>query len=506
MNVATLLPVMLLSIGVGWLALRIVRAILSRGPRCFAVARAVVDGGCRQRVVVVMLGGAIFYLALLAGILSGDVLVHRVQNLLTYGLGGVLLLALVLTAILGCGSLASEFEEKQIYTVTTKPIGRGSFLLGKWIGVLSINLVLLGVAGLEVHALTTLQVWGVDDPAEVERVQREVLTARIAIAPNDENDPALRARFDGYLPEYAKKNPARYQALGDEGFRDYAWNRFLEERRRIGPGKTHIYRFDGVSSGTATLVLRGRMAIPPVGGQVPVGIAIDDDEFQRHELPLDRNYEVPLPMRAHDRKIEIRIHFLDEESESALAFDPPHGIEIVQPRSGFTWNLVRALAAYTAKLGFIAALAVFGASFLSFPVATLVVALLTVIGSSSDYLISSAREPGGTLYTRERGLDQPKATSHSHGDGSHHHHHPAEDDRSLIDRTLDQVEEWGLTMAFALRKYGEISPLTTVVEGRWVERRTMVDAFGWIGLVWTGSVGVLAVVIFRRREIARVQV
>ena len=165
-----------------------------------------VDGGCRQRVVVVLLGGAILYLALLAGVLSGDVLVHRVQNLLTYGLGGVLLLSLILTAILGCGSLASEFEEKQIYTVTTKPIGRGSFLLGKWIGVLAINLVLLTVAGLEVHVLTTLQVWDVDDPSEVERVQREVLTARMAIPPNDETDPALRARFDDYLPEYAKKN------------------------------------------------------------------------------------------------------------------------------------------------------------------------------------------------------------------------------------------------------------------------------------------------------------
>ena len=214
------------------------------------------------------------------------------------------------------------------------------------------------------------------------------------------------------------------------------------------------------------------------------------------------------PLRAHERKIEIRIHFLDEEAESALAFDPPHGIEIVQPRSAFTWNLVRALAVYLAKLGFIAALAVFGASFLSFPVATLVVALLTVIASSSDYLISSSREPGGTLYSRERGLDAPKrTTTHSHGDGSHHHHHHhVVDDRSWIDRTLDQVEEWGLTMAFALRKYGEVSPLNTVVEGRWVERRTLIDAFGWIGLVWSGSVGLVAMVVFRRREIARVQV
>src|SRR5271168_4221698 len=65
------------------------------------------------------------------------------QILLTYTLGAVASLLGMATLWLSCGTLARDVEECQLQMVTVKPIARWQIWLGKWLGLLSLNAVLL---------------------------------------------------------------------------------------------------------------------------------------------------------------------------------------------------------------------------------------------------------------------------------------------------------------------------------------------------------------------------
>src|SRR6266568_4940156 len=75
------------------------------------------------------------------------------QILLTYTLSVITALLGLSTLWLSCGTLARDIEECQIQVVATKPIARWQIWLGKWLGLVSLNAVLLALAGACVFGL-----------------------------------------------------------------------------------------------------------------------------------------------------------------------------------------------------------------------------------------------------------------------------------------------------------------------------------------------------------------
>src|SRR6187455_477721 len=75
------------------------------------------------------------------------------QILLTYTLTTITALLGLSTLWLACGTLARDIEECQIQVVATKPIARWQIWLGKWLGIMSLNAVLLALAGGSVYGL-----------------------------------------------------------------------------------------------------------------------------------------------------------------------------------------------------------------------------------------------------------------------------------------------------------------------------------------------------------------
>ena len=69
------------------------------------------------------------------------------QILITYTLSMITAIMGAATLWISAGSLANEIENHQLQMVVTKPIPRWQIWLGKWIGVMSMNLVLLLFAG-----------------------------------------------------------------------------------------------------------------------------------------------------------------------------------------------------------------------------------------------------------------------------------------------------------------------------------------------------------------------
>jgi ABC-type transport system involved in multi-copper enzyme maturation permease subunit len=65
----------------------------------------------------------------------------RVQVLTDFGLASMSITGLLLAVFIGVGMLGGEISSKTVYSVLTKQVSRGSFIVGKFLGLLSILLL-----------------------------------------------------------------------------------------------------------------------------------------------------------------------------------------------------------------------------------------------------------------------------------------------------------------------------------------------------------------------------
>ena len=75
------------------------------------------------------------------------------QILLTYTLTTISALLGLSTLWLACGTLARDIEDCQIQMVVVKPIARWQVWVGKWLGIVSLNALLLAISGTSVLCL-----------------------------------------------------------------------------------------------------------------------------------------------------------------------------------------------------------------------------------------------------------------------------------------------------------------------------------------------------------------
>src|ERR1035441_9788711 len=145
--------------------------------RIFAIAWLTWKAALRFRLFLVI---AVLLLAAVVGlpILIKDDGTARgfTQILLTYTLSTITGLLGLSTLWLSCGTLARDIEECQIQVVATKPIARWQIWLGKWLGIVTLNAVLLGISGGCVFGL--LQWRAGKLPAAEQKILREQVLDR----------------------------------------------------------------------------------------------------------------------------------------------------------------------------------------------------------------------------------------------------------------------------------------------------------------------------------------
>src|ERR1044071_3518132 len=146
--------------------------------RLFAIAKLTLKAAFRYRLVqilVVLLLGAVIGLPL---VIKHDGTARGfTQILLTYTLGTIVTLLGFATLWLACGTLARDVEECQIQMVAVKPVARWEIWVGKWTGIMLLNLFLLAVSGAAVYFLMQWRARQFAAEAQ-ERLRNEVPVAR----------------------------------------------------------------------------------------------------------------------------------------------------------------------------------------------------------------------------------------------------------------------------------------------------------------------------------------
>ena len=121
---------------------------------------------------------------------------------MTYTLGTIVTLLGFATLWLACGTLARDVEECQMQLVAVKPIGRWEIWLGKWTGIMLLNLLLVALSGGAVYFLMQWRARQLPPEAQ-ERLRNEVLVARGSLKPAVDT-AAIDQRVEALLKERLK--------------------------------------------------------------------------------------------------------------------------------------------------------------------------------------------------------------------------------------------------------------------------------------------------------------
>ncbi|MEQ8850752.1 MAG: hypothetical protein RIB32_03105 [Phycisphaerales bacterium] len=126
--------------------MQLLRVLFSATNPVIAVARNVLSEAVRMKISLVFIVILLLFLALVPGLLNVDQpLRYRVQQWLQYSVGLSYAVLAFLTLFLSAATVAYEQRDRIIWQTMSKPVAPWQYVLGKWIGVMGLNAVLLTV-------------------------------------------------------------------------------------------------------------------------------------------------------------------------------------------------------------------------------------------------------------------------------------------------------------------------------------------------------------------------
>lgn len=114
----------------------------------WAIARNTVREAIRSKVLYTLLFFAVGLIG--AGVLISTLsYIERERILQDLGLGAIRLFGVAIAVFVGVGLIHKEVDRRTIYTILSKPVSRGQFLLGKYLGLvltLWLQVAIMGAA------------------------------------------------------------------------------------------------------------------------------------------------------------------------------------------------------------------------------------------------------------------------------------------------------------------------------------------------------------------------
>lgn len=458
--------------------------------RILAIAFLTLKSAFRFRLVQVLgvlLFGAVVALPL---IIKDDGTARGfTQILLTYTLTVITALLGFSTLWLGCGTLAREVEECQMQMVVVKPIARWQVWLGKWLGLMMVNAVLLSLSGAAVYGL---MMWRASKlpPAQQEALRKEILVARGSAR---EKLPDIEPLVEEAFRERLKNAPA---PITDQQFlRNQIREQAKAEFQIVQPGFLRRWDVDlGVNRHQLRdkpLFLRVKFSTSDEMDTISapktyptlwqVGVP-DTARIWRASMTLAANtfHEFEIPPNLFSDEGRLIVECLNP-SNAAFLFQMEDGLEVLYPESGFGFNYFRGLIIIFCWLSLMAALGLASASFLSFPVAALVSLVVLFLGLSTGTLTQVVEEGGIAGVNPETGrVDNP-------GIGNQV--------AVLIFGSLLKVIN--LVQGF--------SPIENLSTGRSISWGQLALAIFQVVIVLGGVFSLIGIVLFTRRELAAAQ-
>lgn len=530
--------------------------------RIAAVARNTLAEGLRAKIasgfaVLILVGIPLFWLTA-----EGDGTVKgRTQMFMTYALGFTGFVLALLTIFFSCRSLSFEVASRQIYATISKPIPRWQILAGKWIGIMTLNVVLLAIAcvatyagtsaivrGFRTHLTHELETYGgltpqqaTDAVAALDRVKGVGIEGRespivyafaqaIGYSQQQVVDVLLRLpevtrvdlrRFDELrrqvlvgraavspdIPDLTEAIDKRYAQLEEEGRLPESWTRgkvreqieknLIGDYSTVPPGTWRRWKLKGpVPEKDSDYIMSVRFKVHATAkmyaAAMPGGGTLEEDTMLcvwgigdptkptfyelREPFAVDSftEYEIPVGCVEEDGTLLVAFANMDPRGGDAV-FNLPGGLEVLYRVSSFEMSIFQVFLALLIPIACLASFGVCASTFLSFSVGTLIIITLFVISSSMGFVAEAL------AVTEEYVPPQ------------------YQDLRFQLRRLSVDTIGWALSI-------GDCNPVGQLREGRVVGWPTLWENCWKFVLLKSGAVMLIALLVFRRRELAAVVV
>jgi hypothetical protein len=419
--------------------------------------------------------------ALLPLIIKGDGSAEGyVLIALRYTLTTVTFLLAVATLWAACSTSAAEIEGKQIHLVVSKPIRHTHILIGKWLGLVTINACLLAISGITVCLLLRIALSrpGID-AADRQSIEQELLVARQAFSPEPEDIEQRARELLTTMHEKGEVTPD----IPDEAALAMIADRLIVESNTVRPGseKRWTIQIGELPRGQSMFVRFSfssprQLDIKPTAIVWKAGPPDDPGRFVRSESVFSDSpvsFTVPASAVAPDGSITVDFVNVQLDPPVSIVFDKSNGVTVLARAGSFEGNLARALIIILCKLSILAALGVVAGSLTSMPVATFVSFAAIVVFLFSGFIQNVAYGRG--MYTEFPFRSAP------------------------IINSLLRSEFKALSMM--LEPVTRFNPLSQLPRGELISWRTVSHAVLLLGIAYSGILGALGSFFFSRREL-----
>jgi hypothetical protein len=456
--------------------------------RLFAIAGLTWKAALRYRlflIVAVLLLASVVLLPLL--IRDDGTARGFTQILLTYTLSTISALLGLSTLWLSCGTLARDIEECQMQVVAVKPIPRWQIWLGKWLGIMTLNAVLLVLSGASIYGL--LQWRASRLPPELQKTLRsEVLVARGSVKPksvekdiDEATDKLLKQRLQTIHVDRADLGEARRQLREQVKAEFQLVPPNFRKQWEIDLGLARHYLRDKPLHLRIKFNSADKSPSGTFDGFWIVGVPGKTSYWRSELMSLapDTFHEFQVEPNLFDNDGLLTINFVNP-NDVALLFPLEDGMEVLYPEGGFGPNFARGLGIILCWMALLSALGLAAASFLSFPVAAFLAVGILGMVLSSGTMANAVSEGTIANYNAEKGT---KGSS------------PA--DVVVIPTFKAFLKIINLARDF--------SPIDSLGTGRSITWTQLGSAFGQIVVLLSGGLALFGIVIFTRRELATAQ-
>lgn len=448
-----------------------------------AIARLTFKAALRFRLVPLLGLALIAAVFLLPAAIKHDGTARGLtQIVLTYTLGlttGVLGLT---TLWLACSTLARDIEEFTIQTVAVKPVARWQIWLGKWLGILGVNVLLLGGSAVLTYVQLTWRASQLS-AAQQQILRNEIFTARASFKePVPDFAPIVEARLQERLQAQQVATLDRNEA------RRIIQASVKSEFEEVPPGHARTWQIDmsRVRDRVRDQPLFARAKFfanekSPTGNYQAIWEVgpLESPNRQRNErlMAAETFYEMQLPPGLLDEQGILRVDFVNL-NDTTLLFPLDEGFEVLYREGGFALNYARGVAVLLCWLALLAAVGLAASSYLAFPVACFVsFSLLIVVFSTGT--MNTIIEQGGVR--------------------------PVNQNTGVID-TPNPLDVATVAFFKGLRSFIQLasgfSPVEALSTGRSITWGTLIRALLQIVVLISGVFAALGIWIFTKRELA----
>jgi hypothetical protein len=376
--------------------------------RIWAVARNTFVSSMRMKTAIVFMMLLIILLPVLSLTTTGDgTAMGRIQSFVSYGLGLVVFLLSFLTIIVSCYTLSSDIKHKQIFTVVTKPIRRFELVIGKMLGVVLLDLLLLIVFSSIIYGLTIqMPRFSKTSGDELTRLNNEFFTARASLKKTVDTQ-AIESRAvktynelkrTGQLDESRSRETVLAELRDAEKFNMYS----------AGPGGMVLWEFENVRpfdvnetvfirfkfNASQTPVDKFIYGVWSIGDYRQVKYGSGNIKTPIYTVPRKdivdtvHEFEVPAEVVAADGYLAVGF-YNDPVNSTTVIFPLEDGFEVLYKAGGFEKNFVFAVLMIFVRLVFLACLGVSLSTWLSFPVAILCCFTIFFMGVINGFVVQS---------------------------------------------------------------------------------------------------------------------